>query len=275
MRCRAASELQGSGLAARPDPGPLLSGAAQESNLPPAGLRRATGFEDRVGHQPRAAPRARIGSWACRRTPSSATAGPRCDQRPRHRRRCASSGRTTSRSASPTRPAAARTSSAAYFSELFAALPDFHMERRRSAVEEGDDRVRPLADDRDAHGRPVQRHRRRRARRSRSTAWTRFTFRDGKMASNFVVFDQMEVGRAARAAAARRLAAGPRAEGRLQREDEDRRGDPRALNRELFGLRPNNATQRAGAARSPGARRGRAARRGARASARCRRRARR
>ena len=32
------------------------SGAAQESNLPPAGLRRATGFEDRVGHQPRAAP---------------------------------------------------------------------------------------------------------------------------------------------------------------------------------------------------------------------------
>ena len=55
-----------------------LSGAAQESNLPPAGLRRATGFEDRVGHQPRAAPRARIGSWACRRTPSSHS---RCSMR--------------------------------------------------------------------------------------------------------------------------------------------------------------------------------------------------
>ena len=35
----------------------LQSGAAQESNLPTAGLRRLTGFEDRLGHQPRAAPR--------------------------------------------------------------------------------------------------------------------------------------------------------------------------------------------------------------------------
>jgi hypothetical protein len=31
----------------------LQSGAAQESNLPTAGLRRLTGFEDRLGHQPR------------------------------------------------------------------------------------------------------------------------------------------------------------------------------------------------------------------------------
>ena len=36
------------------------SGAAQESNLPTAGLRRLTGFEDRLGHQPRAAPRGRL-----------------------------------------------------------------------------------------------------------------------------------------------------------------------------------------------------------------------
>src|SRR6478672_12696153 len=34
----------------------LRSGAAQESNLPTDGLRRLTGFEDRLGHQPRAAP---------------------------------------------------------------------------------------------------------------------------------------------------------------------------------------------------------------------------
>jgi hypothetical protein len=33
-----------------------LSGAAQESNLPTDGLRRLTGFEDRLGHRARAAP---------------------------------------------------------------------------------------------------------------------------------------------------------------------------------------------------------------------------
>jgi hypothetical protein len=33
------------------------SGAAQESNLPSDGLRRLTGFEDRLGHRARAAPR--------------------------------------------------------------------------------------------------------------------------------------------------------------------------------------------------------------------------
>src|ERR1044072_6297357 len=34
-------------------------GAAKESNLPTAGLRRPAGFEDRMGHQARAAPRGR------------------------------------------------------------------------------------------------------------------------------------------------------------------------------------------------------------------------
>ena len=34
----------------------FLSGAAQESNLPSDGLRRLTGFEDRLGHRARAAP---------------------------------------------------------------------------------------------------------------------------------------------------------------------------------------------------------------------------
>ena len=29
-----------------------LNGAAQESNLPSAGLRRRTGFEDQLGHRP-------------------------------------------------------------------------------------------------------------------------------------------------------------------------------------------------------------------------------
>ena len=32
-------------------------GAAQESNLPSVGLPRLTGFEDRLGHRARAAPR--------------------------------------------------------------------------------------------------------------------------------------------------------------------------------------------------------------------------
>ena len=35
----------------------LGNGAAQESNLPSDGLRRLTGFEDRLGHRARAAPR--------------------------------------------------------------------------------------------------------------------------------------------------------------------------------------------------------------------------
>src|SRR5215211_7044063 len=36
------------------------SGAAKESNLPTAGLRRPAGFEDRMGHQARAAPPRRM-----------------------------------------------------------------------------------------------------------------------------------------------------------------------------------------------------------------------
>src|SRR5436190_6532954 len=35
-----------------------VNGAAQESNLPSVGLRRRTGFEDQLGHQPRPLPRA-------------------------------------------------------------------------------------------------------------------------------------------------------------------------------------------------------------------------
>jgi hypothetical protein len=35
----------------------LSNGAAQESNLPSVGLPRLTGFEDRLGHRARAAPR--------------------------------------------------------------------------------------------------------------------------------------------------------------------------------------------------------------------------
>ena len=62
----------------------IRSGAAQESNLPTAGLRRLTGFEDRLGHQPRAAPR---GGYASRakaraRNPPSARVGqlPACSR---------------------------------------------------------------------------------------------------------------------------------------------------------------------------------------------------
>ena len=94
-----------------------------------------------------------------------------------------------------------------------------------------------------------------------------FTFRDGKMASNFVVFDQMEVGR------------------QLGLLPPDGSPPDRAL-KAAFNAKTKiaeairNAPQRLGAgqlggARSPGARRGRAAPRAARASARCRRRARR
>ena len=40
--------------------GPFADGAAQESNLPSVGLPRLTGFEDRLGHRARAAPRATV-----------------------------------------------------------------------------------------------------------------------------------------------------------------------------------------------------------------------
>src|SRR3954463_3408128 len=39
-----------------------LYGAAMESNHPTVGLPRPAGFEDRMGHRPRAAPRAHLAS---------------------------------------------------------------------------------------------------------------------------------------------------------------------------------------------------------------------
>ena len=82
----------------------------------------------------------------------------------------------------------------AHFEGLFAALPDFHMELV-AAVEDGDTvfaRWRLTATHTggpfngiDATGKAIA-----------LDGMDHFTFRDGKMASNFVVFDQMEVGRA-------------------------------------------------------------------------------
>ena len=82
---------------------------------------------------------------------------------------------------------------AGYFGDLFAALPDFHMERV-SAVEEGDTvfiRWRMTATHTgaqfsgiDATGKAVT-----------LDGMDEMTIRDGKMAANFVIFDQMEVGR--------------------------------------------------------------------------------
>ena len=82
---------------------------------------------------------------------------------------------------------------AAYFADLFAALPDFRMEKV-SAVEEGDTvfvRWRMTGTHTgaqfsgiDATGKAIA-----------LDGMDEITFRDGKMAHNFVVFDQMEVGR--------------------------------------------------------------------------------
>ena len=82
---------------------------------------------------------------------------------------------------------------AAYFSDLFAALPDFHMEKV-SSVEEGETvfaRWRMTATHTggqfngiDVTGKAVS-----------LDGFDQITFRDGKMVSNFVVFDQMDVGR--------------------------------------------------------------------------------
>lgn len=81
----------------------------------------------------------------------------------------------------------------AYFKALFAALPDFHMELV-SSVEEGDTvfaRWRLTATHTggqfsgiDTTGKAIA-----------LDGMDEFTFRAGEMASNFVVFDQMEVGR--------------------------------------------------------------------------------
>jgi steroid delta-isomerase-like uncharacterized protein len=82
---------------------------------------------------------------------------------------------------------------AGYFSDLFAALPDFRMEKVAS-VEDGDTvfvRWRMTGTHTgaqfsgiDATGKEVA-----------LDGMDEITFRDGKMAANFVVFDQMEVGR--------------------------------------------------------------------------------
>ena len=81
----------------------------------------------------------------------------------------------------------------AYFSDLWAAIPDFHMELV-GAVEEGETvfaRWRLTGTHTggqfngiDTTGKAVS-----------LDGMDQFTFRDGKMASNFVIFDQMEVGR--------------------------------------------------------------------------------
>ena len=82
---------------------------------------------------------------------------------------------------------------AGYFADLFSALPDFHMEKH-SSVEEGETvfvRWRMTATHTggpfngiDPTGKAVT-----------LDGFDEMTVRDGKMASNFVVFDQMEVGR--------------------------------------------------------------------------------
>jgi steroid delta-isomerase-like uncharacterized protein len=82
---------------------------------------------------------------------------------------------------------------AAYFMALFAALPDFHMEVV-ATVEDGDTvfaRWKLTATHTggqfngiDTTGKAIA-----------LDGMDHFTFRDGKMASNFVVFDQMEVAR--------------------------------------------------------------------------------
>lgn len=81
---------------------------------------------------------------------------------------------------------------AAYFKELFAALPDLHMEPV-SSVEEGETvfaRWRLTGTHKgvfsgiDPTGRQIT-----------LDGFDEVKFRDGKMVSNFVVFDQMEVGR--------------------------------------------------------------------------------
>jgi steroid delta-isomerase-like uncharacterized protein len=82
---------------------------------------------------------------------------------------------------------------AAYFADLFAALPDFRMEKV-SSLEEGDTvfvRWRMTGTHTgaqfsgiDATGKAVA-----------LDGMDEMTFRDGKLAHNFVVFDQMDVGR--------------------------------------------------------------------------------
>ena len=80
----------------------------------------------------------------------------------------------------------------AHFEGLFAAMPDFHMELL-SSVEEGETVFarwkltgthQGVFNGIDPTGRAIS-----------LDGMDQFTFRDGRMAANFVVFDQMEVGR--------------------------------------------------------------------------------
>jgi steroid delta-isomerase-like uncharacterized protein len=81
---------------------------------------------------------------------------------------------------------------AAHFEGLFAAMPDFHMELV-SSVEEGETVFarwkltgthRGVFNGIDPTGNEIT-----------LDGMDQFTFRDGRMASNFVIFDQMDVGR--------------------------------------------------------------------------------
>ena len=84
--------------------------------------------------------------------------------------------------------------SARYFDALFAALPDLHMQVVALA-ENGERRLRALAHDRHAQRRRRSRASSRPAAPWRSTGWTTSCIRDGTVATNFVVFDQMQFAR--------------------------------------------------------------------------------
>ena len=82
---------------------------------------------------------------------------------------------------------------AGYFADLFAALPDFHMERL-SSVEEGETvflrwRMTATHTGGPFNGIDVT------SKAVTLDGFDEMTVRDGKMQANFVVFDQMEVGR--------------------------------------------------------------------------------
>jgi steroid delta-isomerase-like uncharacterized protein len=82
---------------------------------------------------------------------------------------------------------------AAHFDGLFAAMPDFHMETV-SSVEDGETVFVRWVLTGQHTGAPFSGVERTGA-RIELDGMDHFTIRDGKVASNFVVFDQMEVGR--------------------------------------------------------------------------------
>ena len=71
-----------------------------------------------------------------------------------------------------------------------------HADGGRGGVRRGRERVPALADDRDAHRRAVRRASSRPASAIELDGMDHFVIRDGLVVSNFVVFDQMDVGRA-------------------------------------------------------------------------------